>query len=81
MPKVWGTFVGRQNPTWFLQVVDQAVDAGRWPSRLEAFVDHARFALSVLEPNAAAEWTPEELGETLLEYAESLEAAPAEPAA
>ena len=75
MAKVWGTFVGKQNPSWLLEVVDQAVKAGRWSSRREAFVDHARFALSVLEPEAVAEWTPEQLGLRLLEYAESFEQA------
>ena len=81
MSQVWGVFVGKQHPSWFLQVVDQAVDAGRWSSRAEAFVDHARFALSVLEPDAAAEWTPQQLGEKLLEYAESFAGETAEHSA
>ena len=73
MADPWETFVGKQNPWWFLRVVDQAVAAGRWSSRLEAFTDHARFALSVLEPGAVDKWTSEQLGRTLLKYAESCE--------
>ena len=73
MAEAWETFVGKQNPWWFLRVVDQAVAAGRWSSRLEAFTDHARFALNVLEPGAVDKWTPEQLGRRLLEYAESCE--------
>jgi hypothetical protein len=56
-----------------LRDTDQAVAAGRFASRQEAFVDFARRAVRALSPDVSEDISPEELGQELLAYAEGAE--------
>ena len=73
MSDLWTTWIGSQNPADVLRLTDQAIAEGKYESRREAFIDYARRAIRIRQPDVPEDCTPEKVAKALLEYAEGSE--------
>jgi hypothetical protein len=73
MSELWATWVGDLDPAEFLRRADQAVSAGKFSSRQDAFVDFAKRAIRLRQPDIPDDCTPESLARDLQDYAEGSE--------
>ena len=73
MSDLWTTWVGNPEPAVFLRITDRAIASGKFASRQEAFLDLARTALRLRQPDIPDDCTPESLAQELQEFAEGSE--------
>jgi hypothetical protein len=73
MSDLWTTWIGQRSPAEVLRQTDQAIAAGTYESRREAFIDYARQAIRNRQPDVPDDCTPEKLGKWLQDYAEGSE--------